>query len=413
MTTENRKQKTENKTQRFCCLFSVICYFTRRALRVSRGFTLFYAVLVTSLLLALGLAVYNITLKELILTSDARESQNAFYAADTALECALYWDLQYDGLSPAFGFYGDSLASGIVNYWRMDEGSGDDVFDTGSGNNDGLILGINGSDGPNRIPGYINDALSFDGAGDYVGLEEETSYAGEFTVSFWAQPQLPTQTGGGRTIVAKSGASDRFSFVFTTQNKYRLRIDAQNHEADMPASFSGWTHFVVIRKADNSLQVQVNGGAPTSLGTSGGDFSVQFIGQNGGNAGWYSGTLDDLRIYNRALSDEEIDAIVAGDANNIFVPPVAEMSNILCAEADISDPETGWYEDSNGNPLAWVSESSGESATTTFDLSLEDGRCALVTVTKNTSSTTIVARGYNTCEISSNRRLERALRAEY
>jgi Tfp pilus assembly protein PilX len=77
-----------------------------------RGFTFFYAALVASLLLAIGLAIFDITFKQLLLSSDARESQSAFYAADNGLECALFWDIKHTGLSsPAFGFYGSSLGS--------------------------------------------------------------------------------------------------------------------------------------------------------------------------------------------------------------------------------------------------------------------------------------------------------------
>ena len=63
------------------------------------GFTLLFSVLIASLLLAIGIAIFNITLKELLLSSSARESQFAIYAADTGIECALYWDL----VGAAFG----------------------------------------------------------------------------------------------------------------------------------------------------------------------------------------------------------------------------------------------------------------------------------------------------------------------
>lgn len=56
------------------------------------GFTLLLAVLVSGVLLAIGLAIFNITIKEILLSSSGRESQFAFYAADTGAECALYWD---------------------------------------------------------------------------------------------------------------------------------------------------------------------------------------------------------------------------------------------------------------------------------------------------------------------------------
>ncbi len=59
-----------------------------------RGFTLLLAVFVAGLLLTIALAISGITLKELLLSSAGRESQFAFYAADSGAECALYWDLK-------------------------------------------------------------------------------------------------------------------------------------------------------------------------------------------------------------------------------------------------------------------------------------------------------------------------------
>lgn len=59
-----------------------------------KGFTLLFASLVGSLLLAIGIATFNIVLRELDLSSIARESRFAFYAADSGWECAFYWDRQ-------------------------------------------------------------------------------------------------------------------------------------------------------------------------------------------------------------------------------------------------------------------------------------------------------------------------------
>lgn len=59
-----------------------------------RGFTLLLAALVASIVLALGTAIYSIAIKQLTLSSLGRDSQFAFYAADTMAECALYNDIR-------------------------------------------------------------------------------------------------------------------------------------------------------------------------------------------------------------------------------------------------------------------------------------------------------------------------------
>jgi hypothetical protein len=59
------------------------------------GYTVLFAVLVSSLILAVGVGIMSITLKEITLSIAGRESQFAFYAADSGLECARYWEFNY------------------------------------------------------------------------------------------------------------------------------------------------------------------------------------------------------------------------------------------------------------------------------------------------------------------------------
>lgn len=58
------------------------------------GYAMLFAVLVSSVLLSIGLSIFNLTIKELVLSSSGRESQFSFYSADTGAECALYWDFK-------------------------------------------------------------------------------------------------------------------------------------------------------------------------------------------------------------------------------------------------------------------------------------------------------------------------------
>jgi len=57
-----------------------------------RGFALIIALVLSSVAAAITMTLTTLAYKNLILSSAARESQYAFYAADSSLECALYWD---------------------------------------------------------------------------------------------------------------------------------------------------------------------------------------------------------------------------------------------------------------------------------------------------------------------------------
>lgn len=56
------------------------------------GFILLLVILLISVILVIGLGVFDIVLREILISGIGRESQKAFYAADSALECARYWE---------------------------------------------------------------------------------------------------------------------------------------------------------------------------------------------------------------------------------------------------------------------------------------------------------------------------------
>ncbi len=106
--------------------------------RHTRGFTLLLAALVSTIVLALGAAIYGIAVKELALSSLGRDSQFAFFAADTGAECALYWDIRhnyFDTVAPlgvvapnpqcdgqSFGATGRSAAYPYTMSFQMESG---------------------------------------------------------------------------------------------------------------------------------------------------------------------------------------------------------------------------------------------------------------------------------------------------
>ena len=59
----------------------------------SRGYTLLFAVLVSSLVLAVGISILNISKKEFLIATSTRDSSSALYAAESGLECAFFGDM--------------------------------------------------------------------------------------------------------------------------------------------------------------------------------------------------------------------------------------------------------------------------------------------------------------------------------
>lgn len=87
------------------------------------GFALLMAVLISGLFLAIGATIYRIALIEIVLSSTGKDSQFAFYAADSGAECALFWNQKY----------GDALAGGGTD----SSGSAFSVYNSTTGDENG------------------------------------------------------------------------------------------------------------------------------------------------------------------------------------------------------------------------------------------------------------------------------------
>jgi hypothetical protein len=72
-----------------------------------KGFTLLLAALISAIVLSLGAAIFSIAQKQIILSGLGRDSQFAFYAADTLAECALYWEFR-------FSYFASSSPAGVT-----------------------------------------------------------------------------------------------------------------------------------------------------------------------------------------------------------------------------------------------------------------------------------------------------------
>lgn len=60
-----------------------------KKINTSNGYTLLFAVLVSSLVLGIGISILSVSKKEFALSSSARESSVSFYSADSGMECAI------------------------------------------------------------------------------------------------------------------------------------------------------------------------------------------------------------------------------------------------------------------------------------------------------------------------------------
>ena len=200
----------------------------------------------------------------------------------------------------------DTFTRGLVGYWAFEEGSGTTANDaSGSGNNGTL------TNGPKWASGKVGGALQFDGVDDYVdaGANSSTNITGAITIEAWIY--LRSYDVDYRTIVGKS-AQNWFRVEESPGNlRFYLYQGAvwKNISSTENINLNTWYH--VVATYDNSTgKLFINGldksGASSLLG-GGADSSsgILYISRSSGIGPW-DGLIDDIRIYNRALSATEI-----------------------------------------------------------------------------------------------------------
>lgn len=94
-----------------------------KEIRHNSGFTLFIAMVVMATLLVISTGIVNLALKQSAIAGSSRDSQEAFYAADTGMECALFWDIKNPSGQTAFAtstgstIYCNEDANNPSNQW--------------------------------------------------------------------------------------------------------------------------------------------------------------------------------------------------------------------------------------------------------------------------------------------------------
>ena len=218
----------------------------------------------------------------------------------------------------------------MQGYWPLDETNGNTAADaTGSGNN-GVVTGAAWSP-----DGKVNGCLVFNGVNQNV--EVNNTVGGDFSLSFWVQTTQAAGTGawwqGAGLVDAFASANDsdfgaalcggHFAFGVGSPDATLLSTSAINDGA--------WHQCVATRKqATGAMVIYVDGviqavgtGSTAVLNAS----PVIRFGSLANNTGFFAGKLDDVRIYDRALGSNEVQALYDNSVSNAPAPaPLTALS---------------------------------------------------------------------------------------
>ncbi|MFH1402345.1 MAG: pilus assembly PilX N-terminal domain-containing protein [Patescibacteria group bacterium] len=127
-----------------------------------RAFVSVMALLLSNIFLILGMSVFSIALRESILSSGAKESLAAFYAADGGIECALYWDIKGEVFSTSTPAVKINCARQdiTVSFSSCGEGCGKNVFE--------ILFAPNPNDGEAYTFPCAQVEVKKEGAGTFI-----------------------------------------------------------------------------------------------------------------------------------------------------------------------------------------------------------------------------------------------------
>lgn len=307
--------------------------------------------------------------------------------------------------------------SNLVSGWLLNESSGD-ALDVTSNNNDGTVTGAT-----QGATGIVDGAYDFDGIDDVVQVPHDSSLdimaasPGKITISAWVK--LDT-VSGKQLIVFKRAGSYHWQAQYWLRNDdgyihyaYRNAADNNNHRYETDStqiSANQWTHvaFTYIEGDGSSANMYVDGSLVSGSWPSGDDgndaakvanYDV-YIGEWSDGDRNLDGNIDDLRIYDRALSSAEIQAKYDASKStpDFFSQQAGQATNTPPDAPTNPSPSDGATEVSTTTSLSVdVSDSDGDSMDVGF---YWDGGTLIETVTGvssgGTATTSSLSLSYNT-----------------
>jgi hypothetical protein len=226
----------------------------------------------------------------------------------------------------------NAISAGLVAAYSFDQGAGATATDSSGNTLNGSIVEAAWS-----TSGKFGGALSFDGVNDIVNVADANALdlTTGMTLEAWVRPSALTNY---RTVIMKDVPGELAYTLYASRETSRpnawVRVGAASQDASGTAALplNAWSHLAATYNGA-TLNLYVNGTQVASRAIAG---SIQASANPlhiGGNAVWgeyFAGLIDEVRIYNRALSVAEIQS----DMNTPITPP----QSAAAASAEVVAP---------------------------------------------------------------------------
>ncbi len=222
----------------------------------------------------------------------------------------------------------DDFLDGLVLYHPYDEGDGDTAEDLSGNEHEGVI------DSPKWVDGKFGKALEFDGTSTFVTVESTPELnVDACTFMAWINAE---HWDGVRQVVGKSvhgGCGGRVQYgLFSEGGVFKLRLETEAGRADISTDLPETGEFVHIAFTNDTdtAHIYIDGesvvdqAVPGKLGANDDPWRV---GQDCDRAQYiFAGIIDEVRLWNRALSEEEINTFMDQGVDALAVEATGKLS---------------------------------------------------------------------------------------
>jgi len=220
----------------------------------------------------------------------------------------------------SLGLTSIARSADLICWWKLDETSGKIAADSSGKHNDGTLEG-----NPQWVPGKVDGALNLDGD-DYVVIDAvaDDITNNDITISLWVK----TTDNDAEVIACNSATGGNVVRLAIDSGKLAIDESAPSGHSITRVDDDEW-HFYTYARSGAMGYIYVDGVEENTF-AAGFNFSATnlwSIGQEWDDttpSGFLPGTVDDLRIYNDALSWVEIQGIMSGQGYPYASNPVPE-----------------------------------------------------------------------------------------
>ena len=235
----------------------------------------------------------------------------------------------------------------LLGWWKFDESTGTTALDWSGNDNHGTLFGD-----PLRVAGMIGQAIDFDGSDDYVDTGRSLlNNLSEFTLCGWVSAGNPL---AGR--IGLFGQNDAIEFGFDGGGAAIWTAGGgQWLGSTWTHGNLTWHHIAAVGNGTNLTLyvdgvVEATGGSVIdNYGSSGFSFNIGGGGIWDGSGNWLSGQIDDVRVYDYALSQAELmkamtplEAWGADPADGSLVDPSEFVACTWRAGSDAAQHKIYW-----------------------------------------------------------------------